>query len=70
MIEKKMTIEEVVKKYPATIRVFEEFGLGCVGCQAALFENIQQGAEIHGIDVEALIESLNGIILKVSDPCR
>jgi hybrid cluster-associated redox disulfide protein len=66
MIEKKMSIEEVVKKYPETIQVFERYGLGCVGCQAALFENIQQGAEIHGIDVNALVDSLNGIINKGS----
>ncbi len=62
MIDKKMSIEEVVKKYPETISVFERYGLGCVGCQAALFENIQQGAEVHGIDVDALVESLNGIV--------
>ena len=61
-----MSIEEVVKKYPETIQVFERYGLGCVGCQAALFENIQQGAEIHGIDVNALVDSLNGIINKGS----
>ena len=66
MIEKKMSIEEVVKKYPETIQVFERYGLGCVGCQAALFENIQQGAEIHGIDVNALVDSLNCIINKGS----
>jgi hybrid cluster-associated redox disulfide protein len=62
MIDKKMSIEVVVKKYPQTIAVFERFGLGCVGCQAALFENIQQGADIHGIDVDALVESLNSVV--------
>lgn len=64
MIDKKMSIEEVVKKYPETIVVFERYGLGCVGCQAALFENIQQGADIHGIEVDALIDSLNNSIRK------
>ena len=64
MIDKKMSIEEVVKKYPETIVVFERYGLGCVGCQAALFENIQQGADIHGIEVDTLIDSLNNSIRK------
>ena len=64
MIHKLMSIEEVVKKYPETISVFEEYGLGCVGCQAALFENIEQGAEVHGIDVEALITDLNKVAKK------
>jgi hybrid cluster-associated redox disulfide protein len=56
-----MTILEVVSKYPETVAVFEEFGLGCVGCRAALFEDIEEGAKVHGVDVEKLITSLNGI---------
>jgi hybrid cluster-associated redox disulfide protein len=64
MIDRKMSIDDVVKKYPETIAVFEQYGLGCVGCQAALFENIQQGAEIHGIDVDALVKSLNNTLKK------
>jgi hybrid cluster-associated redox disulfide protein len=61
MIHKNMTILEVVSKYPETVAVFEEFGLGCVGCRAALFEDIEEGAKVHGVDVEKLITSLNGI---------
>lgn len=59
MINRKMSIEEVVKKHPETRLTFERHGLGCVGCQAALFESIEQGAEVHGIDVEALVADLN-----------
>jgi hybrid cluster-associated redox disulfide protein len=59
MIDKKMSIEEVVRKYPEAIVIFERHGLGCLGCQAALFESIEQGAEVHGINVDALIADLN-----------
>ena len=54
-----MAIGEVVNKYPATINVFFKHGLGCVGCAVARFENIQQGAMAHGIDLDALINDLN-----------
>jgi hybrid cluster-associated redox disulfide protein len=54
-----MAIGEVVSKYPITINVFFKHGLGCVGCAVARFENIQQGAMAHGIDVDALINDLN-----------
>lgn len=64
MISKYMLIEEVLSKYPETTPVFEQFGFGCLGCRAALFENIAQGAKVHGIDVEALITSLNNVITK------
>ena len=62
MINKKMSIEDVVKKHPETIATFERHGLGCLGCQAALFESIEQGAEVHGVDADALIADINKVI--------
>ncbi len=64
MINKKMPIGYVVENYPETIRVFEQHGLGCIGCKAALFENIEEGAKIHGIDVMVLMNDLNREVLK------
>jgi hybrid cluster-associated redox disulfide protein len=58
MIYPETSIEEILAKYPETARVFKEFGLGCAGCEAALFESIEQGAQVHGVDVERLIEGL------------
>ncbi len=58
-ITKEMTIQEVVESNPETIRVFLEHGLHCIGCAVARFENIEQGAMAHGIDVDALINDLN-----------
>lgn len=58
-ITKDMSILEVVQKYPDTVEVFVNAGMGCLGCAAAHFENIEQGATAHGIDVDALIEGLN-----------
>ena len=46
-------------KIPA---LFAEYGLGCIGCMAAHFETIGQGAGAHGIDVDALIEDINKVI--------
>jgi hybrid cluster-associated redox disulfide protein len=54
-----MPIIEVVQKYPDTVHVFMRHGLGCIGCALARFENIRQGAEAHGIDVDALVKDLN-----------
>lgn len=35
---------------------------GLLGCAAAHFENIEQGALGHGINVPALIEALNKVV--------
>ena len=59
VISKEMTIGEVVGNNPQTVRVFLSHGLMCIGCAAARFENIEQGATAHGIDVDKLIEDLN-----------
>jgi hybrid cluster-associated redox disulfide protein len=58
-ITKEMGIMEVVQQYPQTVDVFMSAGMGCLGCAAARFENIEQGASAHGIDVDKLIEELN-----------
>ncbi len=58
-INKEMPILEIVQKYPETIRTFFAHGLMCVGCAAARFETLEQGAMAHGIDVDSLVEALN-----------
>ncbi|MCE5286847.1 MAG: DUF1858 domain-containing protein [Pelosinus sp.] len=63
-ITKSMSIIEVVQKHPETVDVFRNHGMGCLGCAAARFENIEQGAMAHGIDIDALIADLNKTISK------
>ena len=60
-ITKDMSILEVVQKYPDTAMVFMYAGMGCLGCAAARFENIEQGCMAHGIDVDKLVEALNEV---------
>lgn len=61
-ITKDMSIMEVVTKYPDTVPVFMNSGMGCIGCAAAHFENIEQGAMAHGIDIDALMAGLNEVV--------
>jgi len=61
-ITKDMGILEVVQQWPEAAQVFMAFGMGCLGCVAAKFENIEQGANAHGMDVDALIKALNEAI--------
>lgn len=62
MITKDMNITEIVGKYPQTADVLREYGMGCIGCMAARFETLEQGAQAHGIDVDALVNALNEAI--------
>lgn len=57
-----MTIENVVRENPETIPVFFKHGLACVGCHVAAYENIEQGAKVHGMDLEELLKDLNAVL--------
>jgi len=54
-----MPIGDVVKSHPETLEVFSKHGLHCIGCAVAAFESIEEGAMVHGIDIDALISDLN-----------
>lgn len=59
MIRKEMKIEDVLRQFPQTIPVFENFGIPCAGCQLSGYEDLEHGAKVHGIDLESLLSRLN-----------
>ena len=61
-VTKEMSIVDVVNKHPQTAAVFAAHGMGCLGCSAARFENIEQGANAHGIDINILVRDLNDAV--------
>ena len=65
-ITKEMPIGEVVEKFPQAVEVFLRHGLMCFGCALARFENVEQGAMAHGINVEALIKDLNAAVSRAN----
>ncbi|MCL1805041.1 MAG: DUF1858 domain-containing protein [Clostridiales bacterium] len=63
MITKDMSITDIVFQHPEVMSVFAEYGMGCIGCMAARFENLGQGAEVHGIDADQLVADLNAAMI-------
>ncbi|MBD3282069.1 MAG: DUF1858 domain-containing protein [Candidatus Portnoybacteria bacterium] len=61
-ISKDMKIEDIIKHHPQTLEVFQKFNIHCIGCAAASFETLEQGAAAHGIDIEELVKELNKAI--------
>ena len=59
MIDKDMKIEDVLRKFPQTIPVFQHFGIDCAQCQLSEFENLEHGAKVHGINLDILLKGLN-----------
>jgi len=61
-ITREMPISQIVRDFPQAAEIFFKYGLHCLGCAAARFENVEQGAMAHGIDVEALMKDLNASV--------
>jgi hybrid cluster-associated redox disulfide protein len=57
-----MKIDEIVSKYPQTLRVLFQYGLGCIGCHAASYESLAEGVMAHGINLDAVLKDLNKIL--------
>ena len=60
IITRDMTISEAIKRFPSTVGAFVQYGLHCVGCEAAPLETISEAAQTHGIkDIDKLLQDLN-----------
>ena len=66
VIKKDTPIGQIVQDYPQTVEVFLRHGLMCFGCAVARFENLEQGAMAHGINVEQLVKDLNAAVPQTS----
>lgn len=58
-IEKNMTIGELLKVAPEKAEILLNAGMHCLGCPASQAETIEEACEVHGIDVEDLLEKIN-----------
>ncbi|MFC1742224.1 DUF1858 domain-containing protein [Nanoarchaeota archaeon] len=66
-ISKDMPIGKIVMEHPETVDVFGKYGMHCIGCAAAHFENLEQGCAAHGIDADKLVKDLNAAVKKAAE---
>ncbi len=58
-IEKTTKIGELLKNNPEKAEILLEAGMHCLGCPASQEETLEEACQIHGIDVEELVNNLN-----------
>ncbi len=61
-VTKDMGILDIVQNYPETIAVFQKYGMGCIGCAAARFENLEAGAKVHGFNPDEMVDEINALL--------
>jgi hybrid cluster-associated redox disulfide protein len=56
-----MTVDQVMKRWPASVRVFLDFRMGCVGCPIAAFHSVDEASREHEIDGRAFVAALRSV---------
>ena len=51
-------VGEVMTNRPATIRVFLDFRMGCVGCPISAFHTVYDACMEHGVDRDEFLAAL------------
>jgi hybrid cluster-associated redox disulfide protein len=51
-------VHDVMNDWPATIRVFFDFKMGCVGCPIACFHTVDDACGEHHVDRDAFLKAL------------
>ena len=52
-------IGEILEVAPEKAEILLNVGMHCIGCPASQMETIEEACEVHGIDVEDVLEKLN-----------
>jgi len=65
-ITRKSKLGQIVEDYPAAANLLlEKYNLHCVGCFAAIYETLEEGARAHGMDdkqIDKMVDDLNKAI--------
>ncbi|AUN13142.1 hybrid cluster protein-associated redox disulfide domain-containing protein [[Clostridium] sordellii] len=59
MITKDTIIADIIKMRPDAAEILMSYGMGCIGCPSAQMERLEQACEIHGLDLEEVLNKLN-----------
>ena len=56
-------VDEIMRRWPATIRVFTRRGMLCVGCPIGPFHTLGEACAEHGLDERAVRGELLDAVL-------
>ena len=59
IIDPDLTIDDVMRRWPATIRPFLQRGMLCIGCPIGAFHTVTDACDAHGVDPDAFAADLH-----------
>lgn len=57
--DKNTRIGEILENAPEKAEILINVGMHCIGCPASQMETLEEACDVHGIDVEEVVEKLN-----------
>ena len=62
IIKKDTKINEIISAYPEAVKFFTEMNMSCSQCFAVNFDTLENGALMHDMDVDQLLDKLNQFV--------
>ena len=60
-ITKEWTLGEVIQENDDLADVLMGFGMHCFSCPLSQMETLEEAAEVHGVDIDFLLQKLNEV---------
>jgi len=58
--KKDMTLGQILKANADNAVILMGFGMHCCGCPMSQMETLEQACEVHGLDLDFVLDRLNG----------
>ena len=62
MVNKSMSIGEVLTINRNTVPIFMSFGMHCLGCPSSQMESLNDAAFVHGLDPQKVVDAVNAAL--------
>jgi hybrid cluster-associated redox disulfide protein len=70
LLTTELTVDDVMRQWPSTIRVFLDFNMHCVGCPIATFHSVEEACREHGMDLAAFFRRLQAAVRSSQMPVQ
>ena len=68
IVNKNTKINDILNAYPAANKFFNEKQMACGSCFAVNFDTLENGALMHGMEVNTLIDQLQQFLKTLPTP--
>ena len=61
-ITKEMLIADILNINPGVAPILAKMGMHCLGCPSAQKETLEDAAQTHGMEADALVQEINAFL--------